>query len=479
MAGKKVNVEPEGPATDVKIKGRKINKPVKPAPNAKDPTPVDIRFLGWFPQDTEVSVRYASDTGGESTVVTTISADMDNLSAAAEVQVDLNNQADLVATVNAEIVSLLPEAPATAIQLREVLILNPPEDPPDSGGVIGGDPAVIRLSGYFVAGTIIEMDYVTDTGGTTTAEYTVPVDADPLTLAPLFAAFLDTMPDLVVDSVDDFLYIWPELPATTVTLLAFRVTAPPGTGGGGDNPGVPTAYVQTISDTGTLGDSKLLSVKRLAQIIEAMTVNSLMSNVLTIMVEETAELAAGDVLELDARYMATLVEQVDVYALVKTSSDLAQGWVMNTEGTQPVSEYSNFEFSSLTYYQGEMYGTTDTGLFKMGGDTDDGVKITSELSSLLLDMGSSRMKRIRSAYLGYTSTNELVLKVRSVDDGQLSEHWYKAAPVTSAEAPREGYVRVGQGLRSRYWQFELTNVDGGDFEIDQLEMYPLYLGRRI
>jgi hypothetical protein len=40
-------------------------------------------------------------------------------------------------------------------------------------------------------------------------------------------------------------------------------------------------------------------------------------------------------------------------------------------------------------------------------------------------------------------------------------------------------VEVGQGLRSRYWQFELTNVDGGDFELDVLELYPLFLGRRV
>jgi|TARA_B110000879_G_C10684434_1_gene322985 hypothetical protein len=81
--------------------------------------------------------------------------------------------------------------------------------------------------------------------------------------------------------------------------------------------------------------------------------------------------------------------------------------------------------------------------------------------------------------MGYTSSNELVLKVMSVDDGELFEHWYKASPVGSNTAPRTGMVEVGQGLRSRYWQFELTNVDGGDFELDVLELYPLFLGRRV
>ena len=72
-----------------------------------------------------------------------------------------------------------------------------------------------------------------------------------------------------------------------------------------------------------------------------------------------------------------------------------------------------------------------------------------------------------------------MLKVRSVSDGELSENWYKATQNKVSEAPEGSYMPVGQGLKSRYWQFELTNVDGGDFEIDQVELHPLILNRRV
>lgn len=98
---------------------------------------------------------------------------------------------------------------------------------------------------------------------------------------------------------------------------------------------------------------------------------------------------------------------------------------------------------------------------------------------MMLDFGTSRMKRIRSAYLGYTATNELVMRVRAVSQGELSEHWYKATHTKTPNAPDGGYMPVGQGLKSRYWQFELTNIDGGDFEIDQVELHPLVLNRRV
>jgi len=214
------------------------------------------------------------------------------------------------------------------------------------------------------------------------------------------------------------------------------------------------------------------------KVLETVLATSAISNVLTIVVEETAALEAADSVELTARLLAELVDEVDIFSLLKLPSDVAQGWVMNTEGEMPISEYNNFQFDSLTEYKGVLYGTSDAGLYAMGADTDAGQRITAEIASLMLDFGTSRQKRIRSAYLGYTSENEMVLKVRSVDNGQLYEHWYKACPVT-AIAPREGRIHVGQGLRSRYWQFELTNVDGGDFEIDQLEMYPLVLTRRV
>jgi hypothetical protein len=187
---------------------------------------------------------------------------------------------------------------------------------------------------------------------------------------------------------------------------------------------------------------------------------------------------AGDSLELDRQLFTQVMDYADVFTLLKTPADTVQGWVVNTEGDMPISEYDNYQFDSLTSYKGVFYGTSDTGLYVMGADDDAGTNITAEIASMMLDFGSSRLKRISAAYLGYTSENEMVLKVRSVDNGQLYEHWFKACPVT-ADAPREGRITVAKGLRSRYWQFELTNIEGGDFEIDQLEMYPVMLNRRV
>ena len=235
---------------------------------------------------------------------------------------------------------------------------------------------------------------------------------------------------------------------------------------------------ESILDEVDVDESSDTVVTRLAQLLDVIGISTEFQNILTIVVEETAALQAADSVELTAQLFAELIDDVDVFSFLKTPADVVQGWVMNTEGALPISEYDNFLFNSLTQFDGQLYGTNDAGLYALTGDTDAGTEIAAQLKSMMLDFGTSRLKRMRSAYLGYTSTGDLVLKVRSVDDGQLSEHWYKACPV-AADAPRTSRVLVGQGLRSRYWQFELVNVNGADFEIDHLEMHPLITNRRI
>ena len=46
-------------------------------------------------------------------------------------------------------------------------------------------------------------------------------------------------------------------------------------------------------------------------------------------------------------------------------------------------------------------------------------------------------------------------------------------------APREARVKVGQGLRSVYWGFEVEAIDGAAFAIDIIDMQPIVVEQRI
>lgn len=238
------------------------------------------------------------------------------------------------------------------------------------------------------------------------------------------------------------------------------------------------ADVQNVVSEVTVQGFSEEVIARVIELLDSVLVEATPEVKLTIVVRESSAILAEDSVELSARLLASLVDSVGIFALLKTPSEIAQGWAVNTEGAMPVSEYDNFNFNSLAEYKGVVYGTSDEGLYVMGADDDAGTPIAAELTSLFLDMGTSRMKRIRAAYLGYTSTGDLVMKVRSFACGQLTENWYKAK-TAGTEAPHGGRMLVGQGMKSRYWQFELVNINGADFEIDQIELYPIMLNRRV
>lgn len=240
-----------------------------------------------------------------------------------------------------------------------------------------------------------------------------------------------------------------------------------------------TAFSKTLTDGITLSDEARSTIAYLAAITDALTVGDSLQHALTLVADFSDGVEIEESAELTAQYFASLIDRANVYLLFKTPAELAQGWVMNTEAALPISEYDNYDFNSLAFTGVQMVGTSDDGVYILEGDDDAGVAIDSVLTSMMLDFGSSRQKRVRSAYLGYTSDGQLILKVRTASNGQLVEDWYRAEKVAAQPAPGENYYKVGQGLKSRYWQFELVNEDGADFEVDHLEMHPIFLSRRV
>ena len=235
------------------------------------------------------------------------------------------------------------------------------------------------------------------------------------------------------------------------------------------------ALVQSVGSLAATLEDRLL---RFAEVMDAhdIVVSVEARRRLTLVLTDTQGTATD--LSLQAYFKQNLHDAVVAHFLVRLGEEDYVGWVMNTEGRMPLSEYRNFDFNSLARVGDKYYAAADEGLFVLGGDTDDGEEIEASLATMMLDFGSPVQKRVHAAYLGYTSTGRLVLKVRSVDSGEVVEDWYEAKDI-DALVPSAQMVRLGRGLRSRYWQFELMNVAGSDFELDSLEVHPVYLNRRV
>lgn len=191
-------------------------------------------------------------------------------------------------------------------------------------------------------------------------------------------------------------------------------------------------------------------------------------------------LAVDDAIATTMNLLAKVDEQVVVYATIRLGDDEYVGWVVN-EGAP--SQYTNYPFNGFVEFPAgskRYIGTARDGLYLLEGDDDDGDDIDTRIKTGLMDFGIGALKRMPIIYVAYAGGDRLVCKVVTVNprSGAQEEAIYTAETVPGA-ALHNAPIHPGQGLVSRYWQFELSNVDGADFDLDELTFRPLILDRRI
>lgn len=155
------------------------------------------------------------------------------------------------------------------------------------------------------------------------------------------------------------------------------------------------------------------------------------------------------------------------------AQDAAATVVMNTE-TQALTTYSNFPFNSFARFNGVVLGACDDGLFALTGDTDDGVLIQAAARVGTSDFGTPRYKRIEEVVVGYRASGDLVLRVYT-DETTVRD--YRLA-VTGRPGLHGQTAKLGRGIAARYWQFEVRNQAGADFELNMIELEPVILPRK-
>jgi len=132
-------------------------------------------------------------------------------------------------------------------------------------------------------------------------------------------------------------------------------------------------------------------------------------------------------------------------------------------------KYTQTEFNGLARLGTKTYAAMSDGLYRLDGEDDAGVAIEAFFTLGFEDFGIEAVKGNRVAYLGYTSDGPMELFIRTDTDGE-DPHCY------SVEAPHSGFsvaesparVKLGRGLRGRYWQPGMRNVNGADFRIDRI-----------
>lgn len=130
--------------------------------------------------------------------------------------------------------------------------------------------------------------------------------------------------------------------------------------------------------------------------------------------------------------------------------------VVNTL-TGAVSEY-DWAFQSIT----PTHAGDATGLFLLGGDTDNENLIISRIQTGKLNWGGSLKKYLSKLFFGLKGSGAF----RTHVSGENDDYTYRFV------AANKGVSRAqpGRGIRESYLSFGFSNYLGQDFELDNIEV---------
>jgi hypothetical protein len=227
------------------------------------------------------------------------------------------------------------------------------------------------------------------------------------------------------------------------------------------------------------------TVRRLATLFEQVAVDDTATPALTMIAVCAEGVEVADAITSSAQLVADLHEGLVLYASIRLGGEDYRCFVLSMNPTgdgdqaAAVVEYENFAFDAFEDFGGRYFGGNEHGLFVLDeGTTDNGEPIDSWVRTAISNLGTGRAKRMPSMYLGYASSGALVLKaITTSETGEKVEDWYQLTP-RPAGAMREGRIKLGRGLKSVYWGFELRAV-GAPMELDVAEWFPMILDRRL
>lgn len=234
---------------------------------------------------------------------------------------------------------------------------------------------------------------------------------------------------------------------------------------------------ERLQDGISLDDAVAQLYTAFERIIEDVLVASTAANQIRLMVALSETVGIDASMTSQAQTVAALRSGIGMSMTLTVDSGVYVATVMNMTTKQP-SEYQNYPFNSFARVGDRYYGMTTDGIRLLEGEDDAGEQINWKIRLARTNMGSLNQKRMRSAYLGYAADGDLRFKVIVLNpqNNELEAHAYRllAQPASSA---REARIKIGQGLMSVYWGFELEAIDATAFELDLLALEPLVIDK--
>lgn len=227
-----------------------------------------------------------------------------------------------------------------------------------------------------------------------------------------------------------------------------------------------------VTDTLILTDTLSALYKLLESIISEVIIGDTLSSNYVVLVGLSESFDLNEA----ATTKATLKNAISESFIIKIPSveggDTYLAYLLSPE-TNLVSNYNNFNFKGCTKFNDKYLFINRTGLYEYGGTTDAGSSIRAEIETVAFSFDTSNLKQVPAIYLGVTSDNTFILKVRVDGKGECT---YKLNKRTNNLQTQK--VDIGKGLIGRYFQFEII-TEATQFDLESIDFYPVALKRKL
>lgn len=235
-----------------------------------------------------------------------------------------------------------------------------------------------------------------------------------------------------------------------------------------DNAQAIATLLAMVGDTLAVADGAAGAVRLVVALDDALALDPLAATQLTAFEAVMDQLRVGLTIRIgEAEYFA--------YVLHTAPVDRA--------GTRPVTEYRNFPFNSFASFDGAEFAAGPGGIYELTGDDDDGTPIAAWIRSGLSHFGSLNAKRLPEMFLAIKADADepLFVKVVHFDakTGAKTEDWFHLVEVRNNGMTRTTRAKIAEGLKSVFWGYELHNINGADFGLNELRLYPLVLDGKV
>lgn len=205
--------------------------------------------------------------------------------------------------------------------------------------------------------------------------------------------------------------------------------------------------------------------------VEILTIDGNVVHTNTILLKLSELIDTNTILNSTALFNYLVSEQFKMVGVTVKKDTVISSYTYQPETTS-VTTYSNYNFTSSARFHKEYLFANENGLYLYGANTDDGVPITSTITTPAYDFGTSNLKSVSQVYLGLSTDNVIIMKVRV--DGKAEVTYRLNKRTTDLQTLQ---IDIGKGLIGRYFQFEIiTQAD--NFDLESIEFFPLNIGRK-